>query len=170
MSDTPLSSTTLSDSTNRPVIYLGADHGGFSNKVALQAWLAEQGYAVEDCGAFQLDPQDDYPKFAAAVAEKVVTHSANGTTAGEIGILLCRSGAGMVMAANRFPSIRAVAVMNVEQAAHARAHNDANVIALSGDWMDLELMKACISVFLQTPFSGDERHQRRLRQLDTLVS
>ncbi len=71
----------------------------------------------------------------------------------------------MVIAANRFPTVRAVGVFTKEHAVHARAHNDANVIVLSADWMNLALMQQCIETFLTTPFSGEERHARRIAML-----
>ena len=148
----------------KPLIAIGADHGGFEQKQLLISWLSEQGYQMSDCGAFVLDESDDYPQFAQAVAQTVTTVQADGLSA--VGILVCRSGAGMVIAANRYKGVRAVGVFSPEQAVHARAHNDANILVLSGDWMNIDQMQSCISTFLQTPFSGEERHQRRLAQLE----
>lgn len=155
----------MADEHTVPVIVLGADHGGFTQKQELGSWLRSQGYQIEDCGAVNLDPDDDYPEFAQAVARSVSAHGQHGEWA--VGILWCRSGAGMVMAANRFPAIRAVGAQTPEQVAHARAHNDANVLVLSGDWLDSGQMKHCIEVFLKTPFSAEPRHQRRIAQFGT---
>jgi RpiB/LacA/LacB family sugar-phosphate isomerase len=150
----------------KQVLVIGADHGGFAEKELLREWLVDQGYQVVDCGALNLDPADDYPQIAAAVAKELILQQQAGVQS--TGILICRSGAGMVMAANRFSAVRAAGISTPQQAAHARAHNDANVIALSGEWMDIPLMKECISEFLQTPFSAEERHQRRVKQLASL--
>jgi ribose 5-phosphate isomerase B len=152
--------------TLKQVVAIGADHGGFTDKEVIRGWLTEQGHQVIDCGAFEYDPADDYPPIAATVVQELGKQQAAGVSA--VGILLCRSSAGMVIAANRFSSIRAVSVLSSEQAAHARAHNDANVIALSGDWMDVPTMQACITTFFETPFSAEERHQRRVEQLSAL--
>ena len=151
----------------KPLIVIGADHGGFEQKQLLVSWLSEQGYQISDCGAFVLDESDDYPQFAQAVARAVTKVQADGLSA--VGILVCRSGAGMVIAANRYKGVRAVGVFSPEQAVHARAHNDANIIVLSGDWMNLDDMQSYIQTFLQTPFSGESRHQRRLAQIEQIT-
>jgi ribose 5-phosphate isomerase B len=155
------------------LITIGADHGGFEYKETLRAWLADVELAgqqakleIRDCGAFELNPEDDYPVFATALAKDLLAAQAEGKPA--FGILLCRSGAGMAMAANRFSAIRAAVVTTEEQAVHARAHNNANVIVLSGDWLDLDQMKACILKFVTTQFGSEERHIRRIAQLGAL--
>lgn len=151
---------------NQPTIVLGADHGGFDHKTQLLLWLKELGYSVVDAGATTLDPEDDYPVYARTVGEKIQELEGDGKTG--VGILLCRSGAGMVMAANRLQGIRAVAASTTVQAEHSRLHNDANVLVLSGDWTPLEEMKQLIQAFLQTPFSHEPRHERRIAQLDSV--
>lgn len=155
------------------LITIGADHGGFEYKETLRAWLADVALEgqqtkleIRDCGAFELNAEDDYPVFATALAKDLLTAQAEGQVA--FGILLCRSGAGMAMAANRFSALRAAVVTTEEQAVHARAHNNANVIVLSGDWLNLDQMKACILTFLSTEFAGEERHVRRIAQLSAL--
>ena len=148
------------------LIVIGADHGGFAYKETLRVWLADAKHEVHDCGAFEFNQSDDYPVFATALAKDLLTAQAEGQAA--MGILLCRSGAGMAMAANRFSAIRAAVVTTQEQAVHARAHNDANVIVLSGDWLDLDQMKACTQTFLATQFGSEERHVRRIAQLSAL--
>lgn len=149
----------MSDTT----IVLGADHGGFAQKQNLIAWLDERGVATTDCGATTLDPDDDYPVFAKAVAARL---SSAGDAADLCGVLLCRSGAGMAIAANRFTGVRAVVVQTREQAIHAREHNDANCVVFSADTMQLDQMKACLEAFLSTPFTSEPRHVRRIQQLD----
>ncbi len=141
-------------------IYLGADHGGFPLKEFLKNELMKQGYIVEDCGAFTLDPTDDYPVYAQEVARKVLADP------GSFGILLCRSGAGMEIAANRFKGIRAVECHNVNEAIHARQHNDANIVVLGADEIDGEKAERVVKTFLETAFNQEERHIRRIEEIE----
>jgi len=142
------------------MIYLGADHGGFALKDELKIWLAEWGMAFTDLGAATLDPEDDYPDFAFAVAQAV-----NQQPAEHKGILACRSAAGVIIAANKVKGVRAVAPTTELAAQHSREHNDTNVLGLSGDWLTPEAAKAVVHTWLQTPFSGEARHQRRLDKI-----
>lgn len=142
------------------MIFLGADHGGYELKKQIQNWLNEWSMPFEDLGANEFNSEDDYPEFAFAVAEKVAENSGQ-----HRGILACRSAAGVVIAANKIPGVRAVAVSNMEAAKHSRAHNDANVIGLSGDWMTLPEAEQVLKTWLTTDFSGEERHQRRIQQI-----
>jgi ribose 5-phosphate isomerase B len=144
-------------------IYLGADHGGFPLKEKLKEWLTGQGLSVQDCGAFTLEPTDDYPDFAFAVTKKL----ANDLDPNSRGILLCRSGAGMVIAANRSAAIRAVQVNQVSEVQHAREHNDANVIGLAADSLNEDQAKELVTAFLQTEVSSDERHHRRIAKMSS---
>lgn len=144
-------------------IFLGADHRGFELKENLKEWLKEHGHAVEDLGAYKLDPADDYPDFAFAVAEKVAEEPE-----ARRGILLCGSGAGMDIAANKIKCIRATVVWNVESAAHARSHDDVNVISISADWTLPEIAREIVRTFLDTPFSDEERHARRLKKIEEI--
>lgn len=141
------------------MVYLGADHGGYQLKEKIKIWLQRQNIQFEDCGATTLDPDDDYPDFAVAVARKVAQDPESK------GILLCRSGAGMVIAANKVSSIRAVEVFDERSARHAREHNDANVASLSADWLDESTVFATLSTFLSTPFPNEERHVRRIKKI-----
>mgnify|MGYP000248983419 CR=1 FL=1 len=143
-------------------IYLGADHGGFELKEQLKSWLEEIRYSVEDLGAFSYNPDDDYPEFASAVANKVATEGK------AIGILICRSGGGMVITANKIYGIRAVELFDKKSAKHAREHNHANVITIGADWTDLNQAKEIITEFLNTEPSQEERHLRRLDQIAKL--
>ncbi len=157
----------VKDMDTQLTLVFGADHGGFVRKGELMAWVKELGYQIQDAGAFQLETQDDYPKFAKATVEAVQQRRMRGEDA--LGILVCRSGGGMTIAANRFPGIRAVSAINTEMAHHGRAHNNANVVVLSGDWTNIDEMKRILQTFLDTPFSGEPRHLRRVAQLDGLV-
>ncbi len=163
------------------MIYLGADHGGFELKETIKQWLMQWKFEFEDCGAFKLDPEDDYPQFAFAVAEKVAedfrsSHhqmSAKHTSEEVLafwkdqpkGILICRSAGGVIIAANKVKGIRAVAVQNVQMAKHAREHNNANIIGISGDWTSSEQVKEIVRVFIETEFSSKGRHKRRIEKI-----
>ncbi|MBD3279400.1 MAG: RpiB/LacA/LacB family sugar-phosphate isomerase [Candidatus Pacebacteria bacterium] len=140
-------------------LYLGADHQGFAFKEQLKSWLTAQNYQLTDLGALRHDPQDDYPQYALKVAQKVSQDP------GSRGVLLCASGGGMVITANKVKGIRAVEARNAAEAKHARVHNNANVIALASQWLDLAAAKKVLQVFLQTDFPGEARHVRRLAQI-----
>ncbi len=147
-------------------IILGCDHGGFELKERLKSYLKSKGYDIEDMGAKSLDPQDDYSKYALLVAKKVGKAEAERDfQEGVKGILFCRSASGMVIAANKVKGIRAVSAFDETSARHSREHNAANVLALSGDWMDEEKAKKIASAWLETPFSNEQRHVRRLKEI-----
>jgi ribose 5-phosphate isomerase B len=143
-----------------PLLVLGADHGGLELKETLKEWLAGQGYPLEDLGASSYEPTDDYPTYAFAVAERVSAAEADGRQA--FGLLLCRTGGGMTIAANKVSGIRAVNVSSVDQAVQARQHLDANVLALSGDWLSTQEVADIVAACITTPFEENERHIRRL--------
>lgn len=146
------------------MVYLGADHGGYALKERIKDWLLEWGEVYTDLGANVMDENDDYPVFALEVAKAVASDESGR------GILLCRSGGGMVMVANKLKSVRAVAVSDVRSAIHAREHNNANIISLAADWVTEENAKAALAAFLQTPFTEEERHVRRLKLISNLGS
>lgn len=142
-------------------VFIGSDHGGLTQKDLLVKELTEAGFTITDCGAYQRE-QDDYPDFALAVSKAVSEGSDNK------GILLCRSGEGMEMAANKVRGIRAALVWRPDIAAETRSDNDANVLVLPSDFVSdrdaLEISK----VFLTTPFSGEERHARRIEKIGNI--
>ncbi len=142
------------------IIYLGADHRGFKIKEALKPFLKELGHEVVDLGNDHLDEADDYPDFANVVAGKV---SQNPET--DKGILICGSGIGMAMAANKFENVRAVQADKIEEAILSRKDNDANVLSLSGNSLSEQEIKEITKVWLETPFSGEERHERRIKKI-----
>jgi ribose 5-phosphate isomerase B len=142
-------------------VYLGTDHGGFEMKEAIKKWLLENSYEVEDCGAFKLNPEDDYPDFVFLAAQKVAADP----TDQSLGVIFCRSSAGAVIAANKVKGIRAVSVADEKSAQHAREHNDANVIGISGDWSTIEQAEKIVAAFLTTPFTNEPRHQRRIDKI-----
>ncbi len=160
-------------------IYIGTDHTGFELKEKLKKYLEDLGlgYEVIDKGAFKYDADDDYPDFMIPVAEAVAKDS------GSFGILLGGSGQGEAMAANRVPGARATVFYSeavAEQAVDvkgtkssdsyeivklARLHNDANILSLSARFLSEDQMKFAVELFLNTKFSGEERHMRRIKKL-----
>ncbi|MFH2020473.1 MAG: RpiB/LacA/LacB family sugar-phosphate isomerase [archaeon] len=149
------------------MIYLGADHGGFLLKEQIKEFLGKQGYPYQDLGNTILDEEDDYPDFAFAVARKVSSED-NPTLPWKDrpkGILLCRSAGGVIVAANKVKGAYAIAVPDVKSAKHSRLHNNANIIGLSGDWMTEKEAKDIIKVWLETEFSNEERHMRRIQKI-----
>jgi len=137
---------------------LGADHAGFDLKERLKQILVERGHAVDDLGTHDTS-STDYPDWAARVAEAVATGAA------ERGVLVCGSGVGMAMAANRRRGVRAVAADDLYTIGLARAHNDANVLALGARIVAPELAAALLERFLEAPFDGG-RHAGRVAKMD----
>lgn len=149
----------------KPIIAIGSDHGGFEHKSILTSWLQSEGYQVEDVGAHQLDPNDDYPLFAFGVAKKVVEYNEQVTQPGSIGIIICRSSGGVTVAANKVDGIRAVSIFDEKSAIHAKEHNNANLVTISGDWVSPEKAKEIIQIFLTAVYRRDARHERRIAQI-----
>lgn len=152
------------------MIYLGADHGGYQLKEKVKQWLTEWQLTYVDLGAQSLDLTDDYPQYAFAVAQTVAAEDDPGKTWKDRskGILLCRSAGGMVIAANKVKGIRAAAVYDTRAALNARLHNDTNVVGLSGDWTDDARAKEILQLWLTTEFSHDERHTRRIEEIEQM--
>ncbi|MBI4032540.1 RpiB/LacA/LacB family sugar-phosphate isomerase [Candidatus Berkelbacteria bacterium] len=140
-------------------IYLGADHAGFEMKEQLKQFLSQAGHQVEDFGAPSLVPDDDYPQYALAVAERVAS------TPESRGILLCGNGQGVCIAANKVAGIRAVSSWNPDHAATTRADDDANVLCLAARHLDQSALESIATAWLATPFSAEERHTRRIAQI-----
>ena len=138
---------------------LGADHGGLELKESLKAWLRERGLTIEDYGALTKDPADDYPDFAKPVAEAVASGKAG------LGLLVCTSGVGVSITANKVGGVRAALVDDPETAAQSRRHNDANVLCLSGKKTTAELGKKILEAFINAKFEGG-RHERRVLKMD----
>lgn len=139
-------------------IALGADHGGYHLKNELASRLTDQ-YDISDMGAHSFDPDDDYPDFAELVAHEVASGGAHR------GILVCGSGVGACVAANKMPGIRACVCHDTYSARQAVEHDDVNVLCLGARIIGIELSHELVSVFLGAVFSGDERHQRRLEKV-----
>lgn len=145
-------------------IYLATDHAGFEFKQNLKAFLHEKGYEVGDCGAFEMDPNDDYPDFISVAAKSVAK------TPGSFGIVLGKSGAGECIVANKIKGVRAVLGVSEQNVRLAREHNDANVLSLGSALVDFETAKQLTELFLNTPFSNEERHIRRIEKIKNLES
>jgi ribose 5-phosphate isomerase B len=143
-------------------IYIGADHRGYAMKEGLVAWLREQGNDVHDMGAKDYTEGDDYPDYAKAVAQEVA-----GDTQAR-GIVLCGSGVGVAVSANKVTGIRAAVIHDMNIAQAARNDDDINVLALGADYISLEDAKKVVTVFLETPFSGEERHVRRIGKIERI--
>lgn len=138
-------------------IAIGSDHAGFDQKEALKGYLESLGHSVVDKGCFS-DERVDYPDFALPVAEAVAAGEA------ERGVLVCGTGIGMAMAADKVAGIRAANVITEEFAVLCREHNDANVITLSGRFVSLDDNKKILDAFLTTAF-GDGRHTGRVAKI-----
>jgi ribose 5-phosphate isomerase B len=147
-------------------IYISADHGGYHLKEQVENYLLKSGHDVEDEGNTILDPDDDYPQFAAKVATKVLASEDEEPR----GIIVCTGAQGVAIAANRFKGIRASVVWDAHEARMTRNDNDSNVLCLSARLMaDYPgLWQGIVETWLSTPFSRAARHHRRVQELDNL--
>ena len=143
-------------------IYLGADHAGFEMKEVLKKYLADLKYEVEDKGAFKYQPEDDYPDFVFPVAKAVAADPESR------GVVIGGSGQGEAMAVNRIKGIRGAVYYggSFEVVELSKKHNDANILSLGARFIDDELAKKALKLWLETPFEGG-RHQRRIEKLDS---
>ena len=139
-------------------IAIGSDHGGFETKEFLKQILAQKGIDTDDIGTYSAD-SCDYPLIADKMAEVILSKKA------EFGVLVCGTGIGISIAANRYKGIRAALLYSDETAALAREHNDANVAVFGGRTQKKEDISRYLEIFLATPFSGGERHCRRIQEL-----
>jgi ribose 5-phosphate isomerase B len=144
-------------------VHVGSDHAGLELKDHLVGWLAQHGYEPVDHGPFVYDALDDYPVFCLRAAEGVVADRAAGHDS--LGVVIGGSGNGEQIAANKVAGVRSALAWSEETAALAREHNDANVVSVGGRMHSLDEMTRFIEVFLATPFTGEERHARRIAQL-----
>ena len=146
-------------------IYIGSDHNGYQYKQDLAAALRNGGHEVVDDGNVAIDPNDDFPQFASKVVNDLLVD----TNPDAKGLLICGSGQGMSMAANRFKGIRASLCWNLEEARASRNDDDSNVLCLSSRYLSIDEAQAIVSTFLQTPFAGAPRFSRRIQELDQLT-
>lgn len=144
-------------------IYIDADHNGFAYKKSLIAFLEKSGYQVEDLGSPEIDPTDDFTSAASRVCNEVLASHNRAK-----GILLCGSGQGVCMAANRHKGIRAALCWDNREAKASRNDSDSNVLCLPAAMISIDKAKAITHTWLNTPFAGAVRFKRRIAQLDEL--
>ncbi len=143
-------------------VAIGADHGGFFMKIQLAALLAEAGYQVIDFGNKEFDPDDDYPDFAIGVARAVADRQV------DRGVLICGSGVGVSVAANKINRVRAALIHDGYSARQGVEDDDINVLCLGGKTTGVAVAWDCVRTFLAARFSGVERHRRRLAKVEQL--
>ncbi len=146
-------------------ILLAADHAGFELKNKIFAFLKQEGFDVEDLGAATFMPDDNYPEIMIPVAMRVL-HDPENTKA----IIFGKSGQGEAMVVNRFPGIRAAVYYgkNPQMIKLSKEHNDANILSIGAQFVDEEEAKEIVKLWIATPFSGDERHLKRIEQMDNI--
>lgn len=144
-------------------VFVGADHNGFHMRNAIIAYMKRAGYDVVDEGDTALDPEDDFPVFAAKVVKDVLA------TPGSRGILLCGSGQGMCMAANRYRGIRACLGYDRESIRLSRNDDDANILCLPALLLEKDKANLLVETFLNTPFAEAARFSRRIAEIDELT-
>lgn len=146
------------------MIYLGTDHRGYELKEKIKSWLSDWGYEYEDLGNFELDQNDDYPDFIAPVAQRVSEDPRSK------GIVLGASGQGEAITANKFEGVRAVVFYGGPEdiVRLSREHNDANVLSIGASFVDEGEIQGSIKLWLETDFTNEERHQRRIEKIKNL--
>jgi ribose 5-phosphate isomerase B len=154
--------------SHKPKIYIGTDHAGFALKEILVPYVTKLGYEVIDCGAYVFEDGDDYPDFIAPVAKAVALNPQH-----VHGIILGGSGQGEAMVANRFPHVRATVYYGEpslfkrsEIIELARLHNDSNILSIGARFVSVSLAKKMVKKWLETKFSNDERHIRRIKKIE----
>lgn len=145
------------------MIYLGADHGGFNLKEHLKNFLRKSKVKFVDLGAKKLDPTDDYPDYAKLIAGKVSRNPKK-----DLGILICRSGQGVAIVANKFKRVRAGLVWNVPEAKFSRNDDMSNILCLPSDHISPHSAEKIVETWLTTPYSKQERHLRRVTKIDAI--
>lgn len=143
-------------------IFIGADHRGFELKGLILDWLRSQKFQVQDCGAYKLDPNDDYPQFAEEVADKVSEED------NSRGILICGSGVGVDIVANKIEGIRCGLGFEVDQVKKAREDDDINVLAISSGATNYDKAIELVKIFLQTGYNSTPNHERRIEEISSL--
>lgn len=149
-----------------PTIILAADHAGYELKEAIKKFLEGKKYPVLDVGAHELREGDDYPEYMAAAAMKVASDMSGATKA----VIFGGSGQGEAMVANRFPGVRAAVWYggSEEIIKKSREHNDANVLSIGARFVEESAAKKAVELWLTTPFSNEERHTRRIEEIDSI--
>ncbi|MDD4761939.1 MAG: RpiB/LacA/LacB family sugar-phosphate isomerase [Candidatus Pacebacteria bacterium] len=144
------------------LIYIAADHKGFRLKNEIIGFLKQQGYDPKDFGNENYEEGDDYPDFAEKLSREIKLAAVTGEARG---ILICGSGAGMNIVANKFEGVRATIGFSTDQVFDARQEDDINVLVLASSFLDENKAMEILKVFLKTPFSGEERHKRRIEKI-----
>ena len=149
----------------QPKIILASDHAGFERKNELLQFLKDEGFETEDVGAHVFDKDDDYPEFMVRAAMRVVEDPENVKA-----VIFGKSGEGEAIVANRFPGVRAAVWYggDHEILKLSRQHNDANVLSIGAGFVTKDEMIAAVKLWLATPFSGEERHKRRIEEIDSI--
>lgn len=151
------------------MIYIGADHGGYKLKEQLKKFLSKlnQGQKPDfkDIGAFRLKAGDDYPDYAVKVAKQVAKNPIS-----NLGILICRSGQGVCIVANKFKGVRAALVWNTKEAIMSRNDDMSNVLCLPSDYISTKEAEQIVKAWLETKFSTDRRHMRRVQKITAIES
>ncbi len=145
------------------MIYIGADHGGFKMKEQLKKFLTKKKLEFVDVGAKKLKAGDDYPDYAKIVGKKVLQNPMQ-----NLGLLICRSGQGVCIVANKFPHVRAALVWNTKEAEMSRKDDMANVLCLPSDYISEKDAQKIVDVWLNTPYSSEARHVRRIKKISAL--
>lgn len=145
-------------------VFLGADHAGYEIKNILAEHLRHGGFEVEDLGAKTLEDEDDYPRYAYCVASRILGEEDGAA----LGVLICGSGQGMSIAANRVNGIRAALAWSAETAKAAREDDNANVLVLPSRFVDYEVAAAAVKAWITAEFNSDPKYQRRLDELEQL--
>lgn len=146
-------------------VYLATDHAGFELKEKVKEFLKKEGYGVEDCGAYEFDKDDDYPDFISKAAEQVSKDPQNSK-----GIIFGGSGQGEAIVANKFPNVRAAVYYGKaeEMPSLTRQHNDSNILSMGARFLSGEEALSAVKLFLETSFSVDDRHVRRIKKIKKL--
>lgn len=143
-------------------VYLGTDHAGFELKEHIKSYLQNNNYTVIDCGAFSYNKDDDYPDFCAEAARRTSQNP------DDKGIVFGKSGAGECIVANKIKGVRSFLGLNEENVRLAREHNDTNVLSLGSAFVTPTQAEVLVKLFLETPFSREERHKRRIDKIRML--
>ena len=143
-------------------IAIGTDHRGFKMKEELKNFLFSENIQYNDFGTYS-EESVDYPDFARPVAESIQKSES------DFGVLICGSGMGICIPANKYKGIRAVNILTEKMAEMGRRHNNANVICFGADFVDIDTAKVCLKKFLNTPFDTDERHIRRVNKVNSIL-
>jgi len=144
-------------------VFIAADHRGFELKNKLVEYLQEKNIRIEDFGNYMFDPLDDNPDFAQKVAQAVQQNPEE-----NLGIVICGSGIGVSIAVNRFKHIRCGLALNIHQVQHGRENDRINILALPSDYIDFEIAKKYVDMFMSTKPKQDEKYIRREKKLDII--